>query len=262
MFDSFSKLFSGGEKNASVRTCCFHFGRCGSTLLGNLLNARAEIDWQGELLHPLHEKTADAPSYDNPLDLITGPIQQSKQPIFGFEAKFQHMDDNGLDLPFGVFVDTLISNGFEKFIVLKRQNYLRQAISVARGQVTGQWHQKKGQPAAASEAVCLDVDAVSLGGKNREITEAFQFLDDTYALAEECFTERIVDVLNLDYEQDLELEPQVGFDKACLYLGLSSTPGQSSLEKLGGQPLEKMTLNYDEINERLHKTPWQWMLEN
>lgn len=262
MFDSFSNWFSGSKENAAKRCCCFHFGRCGSTLLGNLLNARAEIDWQGELLHPLHEKEVSVSGVNDPLKLITKPMQQSKQPVFGFEAKFQHLDDNGLNMPFAIFVDTLISSGFEKFIVLKRQHYLRQAISVARGQASGQWHQKKGQPKPANDAVHLDVDAVSLGGKNREITKAFEFLDDTYALAADCFTERIVDVLNLEYELDLEIEPQVGFDKACLYLGLNSVPGHSSVEKLGGQPLQEMLVNYTEIADRLLNTPWQWMLEN
>jgi LPS sulfotransferase NodH len=262
MLDSFSTWFSRGKTKASARCCCFHFGRCGSTLLGNLLNARAEIDWQGELLHPFHEKEVSVSGVNDPLELITKPLQQSKQPVFGFEAKFQHLDDNGLNLPLGIFVDTLISNGFEKFIVLKRQNYLRQAISVARGQASGLWHQKRGQPKPASDAVRLDVDAVSLGGKNREITKTFQVLDDTYTLATNCFTERIVDVLNLEYERDLENEPQVGFDKACLYLGLKSQPGHISVEKLGGQPLEEMVLNLAEIKERLQSTPWQWMLEN
>ncbi len=231
-------------------------------MLGDLLNARAEIDWQGELLHGLHEKSVHVAGVNDPLELITQPMQRSKQPIFGFEAKFQHLDDNGLNMPLGAFIDTLISFGFEKFIILKRQNYLRQAILVARGQASGQWHQKKGEPVIANNAVRLDVDAVSLGGKDREITETFKFLDDTYLLTTECFTERIVDVLSPGYEQDLEIQPQVGFDKACLHLGLNSTLGQVSYEKIGGQSLKRMLLNYKEVEERLHKTPWQWMLEN
>lgn len=231
-------------------------------MLGDLLNARAEIDWRGELLHPLHEKAVHVAGVNDPLKLITKPMRESSQPIFGFEAKFQHLDDNGLNMSLADFVDTLISNGFEKFIVLKRQNYLRQALSVVRGQSSGQWHQKKGQPKVGNDAMKLDVDAVGLGGKNREITKTFQFLDDTYALAADCFTERIVDVLNLEYELDLEIEPQVGFDKTCLHLGLQSSPGQVSYEKIGGQQLKKMILNYAEVEERLRDTPWQWMLES
>ena len=259
MFDKLQNWLSASKRKPATRCCCFHFGRCGSTLLGNMLAAHPEVDWRGELLHPLHEKTDQLPPVDQPTELITAPMNASRRPVFGFEAKFQHLDGNGLRMSLGRFVDFLVDNGFEKFVVLKRQNYLRQAISVARGQQTGNWHQQTGQMHAAPPAIKLDVDAISLGGTNRDIVDAFRFLDTTYSEARECFMERILDVLEIDYERDLESDPQSGFAIVSQYLGIADSLGRSSVQKIGGGPIEQLVSNFDEIQQRLGKTEYQWM---
>ena len=104
---------SVGDQEALV--CCFHFGRCGSTLLGEMAVSHGSIDWQGELFHELHE----GQDKSNPWKHLTGPISTSEKPIFGFETKFQHLDVNGLNVPLNQYIEDLEELGFSKFIVLK-----------------------------------------------------------------------------------------------------------------------------------------------
>ncbi len=242
-----------------MRACCFHFGRCGSTVLGNMLNSVPNMQWAGEIFHELHESELNA----TPMDAIAhlrSNIPQNNKVAFGFETKFQHLDANGLNVRFVDYVDQLTELGFLKFVFLKRRNYLRQAISVARGQQTKTWHVSADAEKPNFDPVVLDLENISLGGCNRPILKCFEFLDHTYQESEHVMRSLGLDTLTLNYEDDLEPNPDHGFRRICDYMGLPYNPTPCSVQKLESRPIPEIVSDFDKINSCLSGTPYQWML--
>ncbi|MEE2639114.1 MAG: hypothetical protein VX768_00685 [Planctomycetota bacterium] len=264
MFESVKKLFSSQHRQGKTgRCCCFHFGRCGSTLLGNMLDRHSKISWGGELFHALHEPAQPDTAIRGPedaLSLLDQALQHCRSPWYGFETKFQHLDPNGLNKGLEEFIAHLRERGFHYFILLKRKNYLRQAISVARGQQTRQWHFQTGTPSPGVRAVSLDPERLGLGGTDREMIECFHFLDQTYLEAEATLNAHHCNWIQLEYETDLESDPRGGFQKVASFLGLDPETPDACLQKIGGQPLAEMLDNLDAVSNRLTGTAYQWML--
>lgn len=224
-----------------------------------MLNAHTQIEWRGELFHPLINKPDQLDWISTPLDLLTHPLNDSPSHVFGFETKFQQLGRNGLDLEFNTFVDRLNELGFDKFILLKRNNYLRQAISVARGRQTGQWHYSRDQPKPQFEPLTLDINAIKLCGQNRELLESFEYLDQTYEQAYDLLKAKH-ETLVLEYEVDLEHDPNLGFEKAIRFLELPNEKANASVRKLGGAAIPSMLTNYQAVQDRIAKTRYAWML--
>ncbi len=250
------------QKSHDSRCCCFHFGRCGSTLLGNMVGDHPDVDWAGEVFHALHENTVDAIELADPFQWLHGPIRNSKCKSFGFETKFQHLDSNGLDLTFDEYLTLLKSLNFDRFIILKRRNYLRQAVSVARGQLTKTWHVTQEMKRPVFAPFPMDPTKIGLGGSDRELVDCFEFLDEVYEKAEESFAQHKISCLNLCYEDDLEHEPQIGFHKVVGFLQLSPAEPMVSLQKLGVRPLAQAISNFDEIRQLLSGTKYGWMCDH
>ena len=244
------------------RCCCFHFGRCGSTVLGNMLNAHSSIHWSSEIFHEFHERADDSKDQSEPIQILQDTIRQNTLPLLGIEVKFQHLDANGLNLTFEDFFEVVVELGFQKFIVLKRNNFLRQAISVARGQQSKTWHVKSDDPKPVFSKVDLDLEQVGLGGQNREIIHCFEHLDHCYSHAVQVIEKAGLNLLELNYEVDLESDPFVGYEKTIDFLGLRLEKPTVSLQKLGGSSIQEMIQDFPAVTQRLQNTPYAWMLDS
>lgn len=227
-----------------------------------MLNSHPDIEWRSELFHPLHEKTDALEEYEDPYELLAHPLEQSNSFLFGFETKFQHLDENGLNVELGEYLARLQSLGFEKFILLERQNYLRQAISVARGQLTKTWHVTPGQEKPEFPVFDLDLTKISLGGHHREIVECFEFLDESYRNATDLLRSLEIDFLKLSYEEDLEWDAGVGLQRTLSFLGLQQIKPAVTLQKLDSRPVAEMISNWQEVFERLEGTRFEWMCKS
>ena len=259
MIEGIRKWFFGNPHDS--RCCCFHFGRCGSTLLGNMLRDHPDVTWAGEVFHALHENEIDIRAIQDPFQMLLGPMRESNRRAFGFETKFQHLDSNGLDISFEEYLTQLQSLNFDRFIVLRRKNYLRQAVSVARGQLTKTWHVAPEIAKPVFKPFRLDPTKIGLGGTDRELVDCFQYLDGVYQKTAEIFTRLKIDCLDLCYEDDLEIDPIIGFQKVANFLKLSSTDPEVSLQKLEARVLTEIISNYDEIRNSLVETQYSWMCE-
>ena len=256
MLKSLADLIS--VRSRTTRVCCFHFGRCGSTLLGNMLAGHPDIDWQGEVFHAFHERENREQTIE-PFSVIEGLLSDSEFKHFGFETKFQHLNRNGLNLDFESYVSKLRQLGFEKFMVIKRRNYLRQAISVARGQATGSWHVSSKSRKPKFQPIHLDVEKISLGGKKRSLLDCFELLDQTYEEMGCIFKRLGVDHFTVHYEDDLEVDPIRGFQMTLSHLGLRFVPPEISVRKLESRSVPEIISNLSEIQDCLSGSGFEWM---
>ena len=247
------------DQRARQNVCCFHFGRCGSTLIGNLLNSHPSINWQSELFHAIHEN-AQSVNASEAYGLLSKHIDLATSSCFGFETKFQHLDGNGLDVSLDQYLQRLETMAFSKFLVLKRSNYLRQAISVARGQHTKVWHVTTDKPQPKFESFHFDTELVSLGGRHRTLLDCFGFLDHSYQQAKATMDGLQLDCLWLEYEEDLQTDPSIGLNKVLDFLNLPRIRPSISLRKLDHRPIDQMISNADEVHALLHGTRFEWML--
>ena len=223
-----------------------------------MLCSHPGLEWDGELFHEYHERVDRSATIDA-FQELKKRIRTTKFQNYGFETKFQHLDSNGLELKLEQFLLKLRDLEFDHCILLRRRNYLRQALSVARGQLSGQWHVSAHQDQNDAAPFRLDVEKVSLGGRNRTLLECFEFLDATYLEAVRSFERTGLSFREIVYEDHLEEDPRIGCELALDYLELAMHEPKITLKKLESRPMNQIVSNFDSIEEVLKDTPYQWM---
>ncbi|MEO8444147.1 MAG: hypothetical protein ABI567_03965, partial [Gammaproteobacteria bacterium] len=149
----------------------FHIGRCGSTVLGDLLDQHPAVRWLGEIHEwaEFREQTAPAGAGSELIRRLRTRLPGVTKPVAGVEAKFYHLHDHGV--PLEAFLNELraeAAGGTCRFIVLRRKNYLRKIVSSLAARQRGRWFARPGSPvplvrlAINPERVCIDGDAQPL----------------------------------------------------------------------------------------------------
>jgi hypothetical protein len=236
----------------------FHQGRCGSSVVADLLGQHPKISSYSEIFN----------RYFNKRRLPTKPenmLRSTRLRAFAnysvVEAKFfecQHLAVLGLSV--GEFVNLVRSCGFRKFIILNRYNYLRKVISEKIGFVRGRYVYRVNEDTPPLITICLDVENVSILGKTAPIVDLFMYMDEQYqrlrtALAGE-------DVLELSYEEDIFNDPMVAYTKVCDWLGVESSPVQVRQRKTPSiMDLNKVIENWSSVVEALSGTRYAWMVK-
>lgn len=114
----------------------WHIGRCGSTVLGTMLDQHPSIQWENEIFNPLLRAKREGravPAIDTALAEVAG---RRTRPIQIAEVKFladQHLSVFGCSLE--EMIEVFLSRGYSRFVILNRVNYLSRMVShgFARG---------------------------------------------------------------------------------------------------------------------------------
>lgn len=227
-----------------------------------MLNSHPHLEWKSELFHAFYKSRDASKRVSDPWDVLANAIAESSKPSFGFELKFQHLDEHGLDLLIGQAIDRLLELGFQHFVILRRANYLRQAVSVVRGQLTQMWHVKTDAQLPDLEPVQLDLDAMVLGGWRGTIESCFRFMDETYKELNTEFQSREIEPLCLTYEHDLQTDPGIALTNTLDYMNLQQVQPNVSLKKINDYPLPDLVSNFQQVRQRLAGTSFEWMCEH
>jgi hypothetical protein len=239
----------------------FHMGRCGSTVLGNLLNQHQKVYWDGEIFerHHGHWKSEPKSMYkagQTPLDILQKRMIIAGSRFYGLEIKPSHLDAGQIMV--SDFINQLDTLGFRHFIVLIRRNFLRSLVSnqVMYG-VTGQTHQHKSQGAQLHRIV-LDPEKVRYCGHSQSLLEHLH--DHVY----HC---KVLDVLlesrhylKLYYEDMLMDDPRVGYERLCRFIKVAPQPCEVKLSRTNPFSLQDQLLNFDQVQTYLKGTDFEWML--
>lgn len=243
-----------------LNVAMFHSGRCGSTVLGNVLNQHSQIRWADEVFEVPHYKKLIAEGL-SPLDAIDCSMYSSATPIYGFETKALrqlHLRPEFLDMTLAEYVAWLERRGFSKFITLNRKNYLRRVVSAIGLREKGVTHVR--QHRTDVTAAPLDVNNVPIGIANLTLLGYFEVLDAHYVELAQVLTGR--DVLDLTYEDDILNDPRAGYERVCEFLGVNIEPVEVKLGRTNPGTLRELIANLEEVTATLRGTKYAWMLED
>ncbi len=228
----------------------FHTGRCGSTVLADLLDQHTQIVWDQESVKPpLWRRRGDIRKF---LQLSSA---WSFTNFVGFETKFYHVRFHGFSLD--GYVSMLKELGFEHFIVLRRRNYLRQVLSSQILKLSSISHISASK-APQLTRIQLNAEKLSRQREEKTLVEHFEWMDKDYDELEGLLSNQ--NILCLRYEDDIAENPVAAYDKICEYLSVEAEPVTVELGKGNPFALQDMIENFSEVEKTLSGTPYEWML--
>lgn len=237
----------GPEKRIVV----FHTGRCGSTILGNLLNFHPQVWWDKEILTGRAITTPDGA-----FAWLDERMRRGRGWHYGCEIKLGQPRDLGM--AYADFIARMEAVGFRHFVYLRRLNYLRVAVSARVLRQHGIRHLRVGEQASLNP-VRIEVTPRDHG---RALGLVDRLADRERALVsfEAEFGER--PFLSLTYESDIRDDPRVAYHKVCDFVGLPAPAVPVDLIRTNPFPLRDAIENYDEVAAALAGTPYAWMLDD
>lgn len=231
-----------------------HGGRCGSTVLGELLDQHDQIRWGGELFFDVHRKVSGfRPTAAWIRTVIELAASRQGDGVFGFETQRVHLRYTFAAMPVAAYIELLESVGVRDFVLLQRRNLLRSVVSVLVARRTGVGHAVAAQ---AVQRLRIDV-ADPWGAGEATLAGLLEQMDRFYAEVAEALRPRRH--LVLTYEEDLERDPQVGYRRVCEFLGLPPQAASARLVPTNPYPLGSLVDNLDEVAAHLRATPYAWM---
>ncbi|MFQ5679897.1 MAG: hypothetical protein ACE5HP_10620, partial [Gemmatimonadota bacterium] len=132
----------------------YHFGRCGSTVISDLLGQHDRVHWDGEVYDRVRQNLAmraktgltamsELRMTADPVKLLRIRMHWFRCRYYGFEIKpspHMHLRPGLLAVSVPELVRLLTDRlGFNYAIVLKRKNYLRQTVSRLVGRQRRRW---------------------------------------------------------------------------------------------------------------------------
>lgn len=237
----------------------FHIGRCGSTVVGNMLNSHPDIAWGGELFEEIMAVDRRLENASDVKNIISNNCYSNIKKYYGFETKYMpqtHLSADCINMSLKSYIDLLCELTFTKFIVLHRRNYLRRAVSGEVGRKRGEWHSEK--DVKNPTRVRLDIHAFKYGQSTHELIDLFRLFDNNYKSLKDCISEQ--NALDLFYEDDILNDPTEAYMKICSYLEVKPSSPKVSLKKTNPFSCEEMIENFDEIQPLLESTEYAWML--
>lgn len=246
-------------------TIMFHVGRCGSTVLGDLMHQHPQVYWDGEILPFLFlNRSTNETSYK---DLNEGlwkrHIKDRKYLApgrsFGIEIKFFHCDWLGITIP--ELLEELKEFDKLNIIVLERQNLLRSIVSHQLALQNGTWHNHQ-----------TSNDRSIINRVNINPNDLFQDHEKTTLIKTlTAWSKGYIDLKNylelekkehlwLTYEGDIENDPTMAYRKILALLGLKNHTPIVKFKKNDRKKLVEIIENYPRLEDYLNETSFKWML--
>lgn len=238
-----------------------HVGRCGSTVLANLLAQNARIYWDGKLHRKAYMLYGDAMRRFDMARWTRRQFAISGSRYYGFEFKILADQYPAiLGTTTRDFLHDCEEMGVTHYILLVRRNTLRHVVSHYASRNRGSWH------ASAADSVrrkdfTLDITDITTGSApGRPLIDYLQEVDDMHEEARALT--RAHKFLEIEYEADINDQgAQYAYNKICNFLEVA--PGEAEVKnvKLNPFPLRDILRNYDEVADALRGTKFEWMTE-
>lgn len=236
----------------------WHHGRCGSTVLGCILNQHPGIRWRGEIYEPYAEAGIPRPNFRD--DLKYAQIECGRK-LPGIEIKglpSQHLPTLGISL--GQFAEAVRELGFSHCVFLDRRNTLRKLLSVQivdQG-LRGTYHMANKETALAGR-LKIDLQRVRIQGKYAPLLDMIRHIDEETEKARQIVREYF-DFLPLYYEDHIEADPLVAYREILSHLQLPHHDAEVTLKRINVKTLQELVENHRDVEDLLAGTKYEWML--
>jgi len=241
-----------------------HIGRCGSTVVSQLLIQHPDIHWSKELYSPIFlewqrknmgkETIGQMP--EDAISYLQKDMKEAHKRIYGFEMKPFHFRLVGYSAK--SYIHQLSSLDFNNFILLDRKNRLRKIVSSLIARKRGRYHIEH-QTKAKLTKVHVNVDDVRIDFDSKPLIKYLSDYDKEINRLKKFMKEKRV--LQLTYEDDIQEDPQKAFERICEFLGLQTSNATITLSRVNPFPIRDMIDNFKEVQEILANSPYEWMLE-
>ena len=240
----------------------FHFGRSGSTVLGDMLDQHPQIFWDSEIYEPFTQVWEKQKSLSGAIDTTVAPtnilckrMTQAGKNFYGFEVKFFHLKLANVEL--SDYVEDIQKLGVKSFVVLERKNHLRKIVSSLVASQVSQYHQSSNKKAQLNQ-VKINVDNVEVDRDSKPLIDYLQDYQNSFSLLEKLLENQ--KVLRLIYEEDISIDPTQGYRRVCNFLGIVPRPVLIHYSKTNPFKLSEVISNFEEVKRTLSETSFEWML--
>ena len=245
----------------------WHQGRCGSSVLGSLLNQHSKIQAQNEIFSrymPRRWGDRQVPSMRQVLDQT---LAKRCKPVLNIEIKSLQAQNRSLycDCQLIDWLDLMLSLGFHRQVVLHRRHGLRRLVSHLMAQRSGVFVQSVQAPVAPREPLLINTAAIREGAATHDLLHWLDLYASTHqellhSVERFCLANGLSAPLELIYEDSIEVDPQQAYQRFCRWLGLEPEPVSIRHRRINPEPLSQLIANWDEVVRLLEPTPHSWML--
>lgn len=239
------------KQNRLKNIVTFHTHRCGSTVLGDLLNQHPEIHWDGEIYDRL-TKYCTNKMKKKPVKYIDYRKNYVTYPYYGMEVTIVHLIHFFKHLKLTEFIKILKSKGFDNFIILERKNYLRRMISGYILFETMKFKSKNSNPKLNK----ITLPVIYKDGET--IIDKIEFLKKFYSDLNDIMKNE--KHLKLYYEDDILTNPVIACEKVIDFLDIKMHSPNINLKKQNPFPIKDILINFEEVEKHLKNTKFEWML--
>lgn len=243
--------------------CLLHSGRCGSTVLGDLLGKHNSIQWEGELLgHLFYDRNSksfrrSSRDFGDIRKLINLRMKTTVNKYFGFELKRVHLECVSVEI--SDFIDYLRNLGFDYFILLERKNHLRTILSYTIARQSGNWHVHRTDK-LDHQLIQLNLDKVYLEYDEMPLLDALGKMSTYYDEFRNTLRNRGINYLDLTYEVDILNDPYQAYSKILNFIHIKPSNPKIRFRKTNPFKVSELISNFDELSLALKNTPYAWML--
>lgn len=238
-----------------------HPGRCGSTVLGSLVNQHQDMFWAGESFLKYHSDKSLTISEMKKVLATSESIKLCKYYMFATKyPRGMDLSENCVDMSIPEYIEFLKKQGYSHFVFLERENYLSRAISMEKGRKSGVWHLKNNEQQKFSGKLHLDVNSFQVGmNEYIPLLQYFENLDNEKKLILDSLSG--YPVLELTYEKDIEENPRNAYNKYCNFLDVKPVEVKIELKKTSRESMKDLISNYQDVYEAIKPTKYGWMLD-
>jgi hypothetical protein len=237
-----------------------HVGRCGSTVLANLLEQNPRIFWDGKLHRKAYMLYGDAVRDFDVAHWTKRQFTISGGRYYGFEFKILADQYPAI---FGTTTRDVLQDcrtiGVTHYILLTRRNTLRHVVSHYASKNRGSWHASKADSVRRQQFPLTIGDITTGSAPGRPLIEYLQEVDDIHEeVRSQLQDQRFLEV---EYEADIDMQgAEFAYGKVCDFLDVEPVDAKVQNVKVNPFSLKDILSNYSEVAEALQGTKFEWML--
>jgi len=247
----------------------WHQGRCGSSVLGSLLNQHSRVQAQNEIFSRYMPRRWGNKPVPPMQEVLQSAVRGSQKPVLNIEVKCLAAQNLALypKATFRDWLNTTADHGFKRHLLIHRRNGLRRLVSHLMAQRTGIYvQQEEAQPRELTDRqLTIDVELIREGVETHSLLGWLERYEQTHqhcrdGLRQWCCERQQPPPLELVYEEVIEPSPLLAYGHVCAALELEPEPVQVRLKRINPEPLRQLIGNWAEVEALLTTTRFAWML--